>query len=243
VMRRGGWGTSLPPAGIRGLIRQVAQKGRPMVAALGLEERLLRWWRTKAPAGAMSSFVSRPRLLSGATVGLIGWGTSARAFAVGLLQAQARVLVFSEHASESELRAAGVVPAGLGDVLAAEIVSLHRGLTSGTRHFLGAVELAKLRPGALLINVARGALIEPVALVARLKRGDVFACLDTFQDEPLAATDPLRALPNVFLTAHIGGGSAEMHAAAADEVVAKIAGFLRGERIQGLSAERLAMMT
>src|SRR6202030_540544 len=98
-------------------------------------------------------------------------------------------------------------------------VSLHRGLTPATRHFLGAAELARLRPGAVLINVARGALIAPDALLARLRQGDVFACLDTFEEEPLAASHPLRSLPNVFLTSHIAGGSPDMHAAAAEEVV------------------------
>jgi phosphoglycerate dehydrogenase-like enzyme/predicted dehydrogenase len=242
LMRLGGWGTNLPPAGLRGLVRRIARRGRPMAAALGVEEQLLRWWRAGTPS-VTGSYTPHPRLLRGATVGLIGWGSSARAFAVRLLQAEARVLVFSEHAPESELRHAGVVLAALGDVLAAEIVSLHRGLTPATRHFLGAAELARLRPGALLINVARGALIEPAALVARLRRGDVFACLDTYEEEPLASTNALRALPNVFLTAHIGGGSADMHAAAADEVVGKIAAFMRGEEIQTVTDERLATMT
>ncbi len=243
VMRSGGWGTSLPPAGLRGLVRQLARRGRPLAAALGVEEQLLRWWRAKASSWAMGSLTAQPQLLRGATVGLIGWGGSARALALRLLQAEARVLVFSEHAPASELRDAGAVPAALGDALAADIVSLHRGLTAATRHFLGAAELARLRPGAVLINVARGALIEPAALMARLQRGDVFACLDTYEDEPLASTDSLRALPNVFLTAHIGGGSAQMHAAAGDEVVAKVAAFLRGEEVQALSGARLATMT
>ena len=219
LMRRGGWGTSLTPAGLRGLLRQAARQGRPLAAALGLEAALLRWWRATQPVAVTGAYAPRARLLRGATVGLIGWGTSAQAFAARLLQAQARVMVFSEHASESELRDAGAVPAALGQVLACEIVSLHRGLTPATRHFLGAAELARLRPGALLINVARGALIEPAALLARLRRGDVFACLDTYEEEPLARAHPLRALPNVFLTSHLGGGSADMHAAAATEVV------------------------
>ena len=80
-------------------------------------------------------------------------------------------------------------------------------------------------------------------MLARLRRGDVFACPDTYEAEPLARTHPLRALPNVFLTSHLGGGSADMQAAAADEVVAKVAAYLRGEPVETLSAERLATMT
>jgi phosphoglycerate dehydrogenase-like enzyme len=123
------------------------------------------------------------------------------------------------------------------------VVSLHRGLTRDTQHFLGAAELARLRPGAVLINVARGALIEPAALLARLKKGDIFACLDCFPEEPLAAANPWRHLPNVFLTSHIAGGSVDMHAAAAAEVVEKVAAFLAGDAPQVITAARLGTMT
>jgi len=176
---------------------------------------------------------------------LIGWGENARAFAVRLLGAGARVLVYSEHASESDISAAGagVSRASLSEVLAADIVSLHRGLLPETRHFLGAPELAQLRPGAILINVARAALIEPTALLERLRRGDVFACLDVFEEEPLGGSDPLRKLPNVFLTSHLAGGSRDMQSAAANEVVRKIAAHLSGDTGNTLSPQRLRTMS
>ena len=128
-------------------------------------------------------------------------------------------------------------------MLAADIVSLHRGLNKLTRHCLGVSELARLRPGAVLINVARGELIEPNALLARLQFGDIFACLDTFEDEPLAASHPLRRLPNVFLTSHIAGGSSDMHAAAAEEVVRKVVAHLQGDDVASISAGHLRTMT
>jgi phosphoglycerate dehydrogenase-like enzyme len=137
----------------------------------------------------------------------------------------------------------GVVSVSLGEALAADIVSLHRGLTPATQHFLGAAELAKLRPGAVLINIARGALIEPAALFERLRQGDIFACLDTYEEEPLPHDSPLRRLPNVFLTSHIAGGSPEMHEAAAAEVVGKIVAWLGCESLAPLASGRLSMMT
>jgi len=136
-----------------------------------------------------------------------------------------------------------VASVSLGEALAADIVSLHRGLTPATRHFLGAAELERLRPGTVLINIARGALIEPKALAARLSRGDIFACLDSYEEEPLAANDPLRALPNVFLTSHIAGGAPQMHAAAAEEIVAKLLAHLDGRSADTIPADRLATMT
>jgi phosphoglycerate dehydrogenase-like enzyme len=153
------------------------------------------------------------------------------------------VVVFSEHASAEALRQAGVTPASLGEALAADIVSLHRGLTPQTHHDLGAAELARLRPGAILINVARARLIDPEALLARLKKGDIFACLDVFEDEPPPRDHPLRRLPNVFLTSHIAGGSRDTQASAIGEVIGKIERHLDGDTSQAVRRERLRTMT
>jgi phosphoglycerate dehydrogenase-like enzyme len=128
-------------------------------------------------------------------------------------------------------------------VLAADIVSLHRGLSPATRHCVSASELSRLRPGAVLINVARGALIEPDALIARLRRGDIVACLDTFEQEPLPRRHPLRRMPNVFLTSHIAGGSPDMHAGAVREVIDKVSRHLGGDPVEAITARRLAAMT
>jgi phosphoglycerate dehydrogenase-like enzyme/predicted dehydrogenase len=244
VMHGGGWGTTLRTPGLRGMVKRTARNLRPTIRAAGLESFFLGVWKAAKPLVEVPG--DRPvaaRDLQGATVGLIGWGANARAFAERLARAQARVLVYSEHATEGDISRAGAARVSLAEVLAADIVSLHRGLNKSTRHCLGAAELAKLRPGTLLINVARGALIEPAALIARLTQGDVFACLDTYEEEPLAASHPLRSLPNVFLTSHIAGGSPDMHAAAAEEVVQKVAAYLAGDGIDSISAEQLVTMT
>jgi phosphoglycerate dehydrogenase-like enzyme/predicted dehydrogenase len=243
LMRRGGWGTALPPPGARGAVLAAARTLRPVLISLGLEPLLLKAWRSPLLSGAASLAPGSPRELRGASVGLIGWGASAHAFAVRLVAAGARVLAWSEHACPEEIERSGARPASLSEALAADIVSLHRGLTPATRHFLGAAELARLRPGSTLINIARGALIEPQALLARLKQGDVFACLDSFEEEPLPASHPLRRASNVFLTSHIAGGSSDLHAAAAREVLDKISRDLDGEPDQAVSRERLRTMT
>jgi len=176
-------------------------------------------------------------------VGLLGWSANARAFATRLLAAGATVAVFSEHADPDDIRRAGAAPVSLDEALAAEIVSLHRGLTLQTRHFLGPAELARLRPGAVLINVARAGLIDPHALLARLKHGDVFACLDVFEVEPPDTADPLRRLPNAFLTSHIAGASLELKAAALKEVIYKIDLHLAGDPGVSVLRDRLRTMT
>ncbi len=244
VMRAGGWGTVTRPQGFKGSLMRAARRLRPAIQVVGLEALALRLFRMASPlAGVAGHGTARPRDLRGTIVGLVGWGENARAFAERLRGVQAHVLVFSEHASKDDIRRSGAVPASLSEVLAADVVSLHRGLTERTRHCLGPPELAKLRPGALLINIARGALIEPNALLARLKRGDIFACLDTFEEEPLIGPHSLRNLPNVFLTSHIAGGSLDNHAAAAVEVVGKVAAHLADDRAPSISAERLWTMS
>jgi phosphoglycerate dehydrogenase-like enzyme/predicted dehydrogenase len=244
AMRAGGWGTRPRPQGMTGWLQQTGRAMRPTMRSLGIESLASKLWKrllsaTHTPQPGNTA----ARDLRGAAAGLIGWGANARAFAAKLAQAQARVLVYSEHAAADDIIASGATPASLDEVLAADIVSLHRGLTPRTRHFLGAPELDKLRAGTVLINVARGALIEPDALIARLRRGDIFACLDTYEEEPLPRSHPLRKIENVFLTSHIAGGSPDMHAAAADEVIGKVIAHLEGDSLNTVSIERLRNMT
>ncbi|HEX3756679.1 MAG TPA: NAD(P)-dependent oxidoreductase, partial [Rhizomicrobium sp.] len=163
IMRHGGWGSTAPAKGPKGMLRQAGRRLRPAFRVAGLEPVLLQLWRKAATSAGASSVGLASRDMKGATVGLIGWGANATAFARRLHGAGARVIVWSEHTTTAELE--GVAPASLNEALAADIVSLHRGLTPATRHFLGAAELARLRPGTVLINIARGALIEPNALL------------------------------------------------------------------------------
>ncbi len=244
VMCSGGWGTVPQKTGLTGWLLRAARGSRPIIKAAGLDLTFLRLWRaTASKLRVPGAGTARPRDLQGATVGLVGWGENARAFAERLGRARAQVLVYSEHAAEADIRRSGAIPASLAEVLASDIVSLPRGLTEDTRHCLGAAELAKLRPGTVLINIARGALIEPNALLNRLKLGDIFACLDTYEEEPLIAPHPLRRLRNVFLTSHIAGGSLDNYAAAAVEVVQKVAAHLNGDATQSISAKRLRSMS
>jgi phosphoglycerate dehydrogenase-like enzyme/predicted dehydrogenase len=244
AMRAGEWGTGSGLSALHQLIRAIGFGARPIIRALGLEPLALRLWRRSPKLrGDTGQKHATSSELRGAAVGLIGWGANARAFALMLVKAGARVLVYSEHAEPSDIVKTGAIQTSLDEVLASDIVSLHRGLTPNTRHFLSAAELAKLRPGVVFINVARGALVDADALLARLKQGDIFACLDTYEEEPLSRSHPLRKMKNVFLTSHIAGGSRDMHAAAAEEVVQKIIAHLEGVTVKSISKEQLRTMT
>ena len=240
LMRGGAWGTHASAHGLRAFLRRAARPLLPLLRRTGLFERAKR----ASAALQLSAGDAEPRELRGATAGLIGWSANACALAERLAAAGARVVVWSEHAAPEEIAASGAARVSLAEALAADIVSLHRGLTPQSRHFLGAPELAQLRPGSVLINIARGALIEPAALLERLRRRDVFACLDTFEQEPSPADDPLRALPNVFLSSHIAGGSRDMREAATREVAAKVSEFLaQGATQHAIAPQRLRTMS
>ncbi len=113
---------------------------------------------------------------------------------------------------------------------AADFISIHAPLTPQTRHLVGARELSLMKPTSVLINTARGPIVDEQALVQALKNGRIFAAgLDVFEDEP-ALADGLPDLPNVVLAPHIGSASIETRTAmallAADNAIA----ILRGER-------------
>lgn len=92
---------------------------------------------------------------------------------------------------------------------ASDVVVLAAASNEGTRHLLGRREIAAMRKGAVLVNIARAALVDTDALVARLKKGDMYAAIDVFDKEPLPKNHPLRKLPNAWLTPHRAGGVLE----------------------------------
>ena len=138
--------------------------------------------------------------LTGKTLGLIGFGGIAAEVARLAGGMGMRVIAWNRTPKTH----AGVEFTSLERLLAeSHVVSLHLLLTDETRGFLSAGRLAAMRPGAILVNTARGALVEEAAMIAALASGALgHAALDVFPVEPLPAGDPLTALPNVTLSAH-----------------------------------------
>ena len=138
--------------------------------------------------------------LTGKTLGLIGFGGIAAEVARIALGSGMRVLAWNR----SPKKFAGVEFVDLEALLArSDVVSLHLLLNDETRGFLSRQRIASMRPGAILVNTARGALVDEAAMIDALKSGHLrHAGLDVFNTEPLPADHPLTKLPNVTLSAH-----------------------------------------
>ncbi|MBX5465059.1 MAG: hypothetical protein IRZ26_05835, partial [Clostridia bacterium] len=123
----------------------------------------------------------------------------------------------------------GVAWSGLEELLGrSDVVSLHLPLTAETYHLLDAGRLALLRPGSLLVNTARGALVDEEALLAALERGRPAAAALDVREEPLREPDPLAGHPRVLLTPHVAGWSREALAAVERRVLGELARRLPG---------------
>jgi len=176
-----------------------------------------------------------PRLpglsLAGKTVGLVGFGAIGRQTARLLAAFDCRLLAYDPLLNEATAAALGVRAAALDELLAAaDFVSLHAPALPETRGLVDASFLAKMKPGASLINTARGELVDEAALYDALANGRLRgAALDAFQTEPPGADNPLLALPNVIATPHMGahtdGATTIMGRMALDDCLA----VLRGE--------------
>lgn len=149
---------------------------------------------------------SRERELNGLTVGVVGFGKIGRRLAELLAPFQCPLLVYDPYVHPDSLPT-GAELVGL-DALCerSEVVVVCAASNAGSKALLVAGHLDRLRPGAVFVNVARSAIVDSGALLARLQRGDISAALDVFDLEPLALDDPLRSLPNAYLTPHRAGG-------------------------------------
>jgi glyoxylate reductase len=172
------------------------------------------------------------RDLTGKTLGIIGLGEIGKAVARRALGFGMRV-VYNSRQRKPEVEAELSVgwrelPALLAE---ADYVSLHMALNEETKGIIGARELAQMKPDAVLINTARGGVVDQAALVQTLREGSIGgAGLDVFESEPLASDDPLLGLDNVVVAPHLGSATVETRTRMSDLAVDNLLAFFRGER-------------
>ncbi|HSD53466.1 MAG TPA: hydroxyacid dehydrogenase [Burkholderiales bacterium] len=170
------------------------------------------------------------RETSGRTLGVVGFGGIGRLVAK-LAQGLGMKVLANDAAitaADAVWRESGVAYRGLDDLLAeSDAVTLHVPLTQTTRHLISAGRLARMKRGAVLINTARGGVIDEDALAESLAGGHLAgAALDVFEIEPLPAGSPLAGAPNLVLTPHIAGVTREANARVSGMIAEKVAAAL-----------------
>ncbi len=172
------------------------------------------------------------RRLHGRVLGLIGFGNIPRALAPKAKALGLRVVTHDPYVSKDVLAAAGVEGVGFDELLAmSDFVSVHAPLLPATRGLMNAQTFAKMKKGALLINTARGPLVDEAALVAALDSGQLGgAALDVVATEPLAKDSPLIGRDNVILTPHTAFYSVEALEELQTKCASDVARVLSGEK-------------
>jgi D-3-phosphoglycerate dehydrogenase len=148
--------------------------------------------------------------LTGKTVGLVACGYIGRRLIELLRPFRADVLVYDPYIPRVLADVYDMTITSLENVMSlSDVVVVLAPLTERTKGLVGAAQLALLKPGAVFVNVSRGPVVDSDALIERLREGDVIACLDVFDPEPVPVDSPLRTMQNVFLSPHIAGVTAE----------------------------------
>ncbi|MDR0882303.1 MAG: hydroxyacid dehydrogenase [Candidatus Adiutrix sp.] len=173
--------------------------------------------------------------IGGKTLGLIGFGAVGRKVAALARGFGMTVLAHDPLLNDSQITAGGAKPASIADILAgADFVSLHLPKTKETANLINAETLAKMKKGAILINCARGGLVDEAALAAALKSGHLAgAAFDVFAAEPPAADNPLLALDNFIATPHLGASTAESQVNVAVAVARQMIAYFQSGALEG----------
>ena len=175
--------------------------------------------------------LSAYRTLSELNVGVIGYGRIGREVCARLKPFKCRVGVFDPVVKKSVIRTAGYVPLGFDELLStSDVLTLHCPSTAKTRKLLNSATFAKMKEGSLLVNVARGDLVDAAALIAALKNGKLSAAaLDVFETEPFPKDSPILQMPNVPLSPHIACASVNAIKRLREGVANHVARAIRGE--------------
>ncbi|MBN6055186.1 D-2-hydroxyacid dehydrogenase family protein [Nonomuraea sp. RK-328] len=204
---------------------------------LGLARRIPDESRALREGGPWQSTIGQD--LHGRTLGLIGLGKLGTRVARVATAFGMDVLAWSQNLTHERAAEAGArLAAGKEDLLRrSDFVSIHLVLSDRTRGLLGEAELRAMRPHAHLVNTSRAAIVDQAALLRALREGWIAgAGLDVFETEPLPSGDPLRTLPNVLATPHLGYVTERNYRTFYTEAVEDIAAFLAGAPVRRLTA-------
>lgn len=178
------------------------------------------------------------------TVGVISAGFVGRHMIKLLQNFNVDVLVYDPFITDAQAEEMGAKKAELNDLLSAsDVISIHAPSIPATDNMLNADNLPLIKDGAVLINTARGSIINEEALIAELSKNRFFACIDVTNPEPPTQDNPLRRLPNVALTPHIAGAIANGQKRIAKHICEELTRCEQGEKMRTeLDASKLSSM-
>lgn len=181
----------------------------------------------------LPSSLDQMKTLRDQTVGIVGFGRIGREVVARLAPFKCRRLVFDPVVPADTIRAAGCEPADLATIIAeSDILTLHCPSTAQTRRLVNKSSIAQMKRGSILINLARGDLVETDALVEALQSGQLgAAAIDVCDPEPIPAGHPLRQLPNVIVASHIASASVKAVRTLRETAAGLAAKALRGEKL------------
>jgi len=176
--------------------------------------------------------------LDGKVLGLVGLGRLGRRMARYGAVLGMQIVAWSRNLTPELAEQGGATYVPLDALLEqADVVSLHMVLSDSTRGLIGTVQLARMKPGAILVNTSRGPLVDEAALIATLRAGRLIAALDVYDREPLPQDHPFRGLPNTVLTPHLGYVTQATMRAFHQQGIENVLAFLRGTPIRVLHPE------
>lgn len=174
--------------------------------------------------------------LQGKTLGIIGLGHIGREVAKRAKAFGMKLLYFdpvpAEEDVEAELR---IEPVDLNDLLErSDVVTIHVPLMASTRHLIGPEEIARLKPGAILVNTSRGPVVDNAAVARAANEGRIVAGIDVYDPEPPPEDHPLRSASNVVLSPHIAGTTRESVVRIMAAAIDNLSRFANGERVRDI---------
>jgi phosphoglycerate dehydrogenase-like enzyme len=175
--------------------------------------------------------------LAGKTLGIVGLGRLGARLARYAIALDMNVIAWSPNLTEAKAREAGASLVSKPDLMArSDAISVHMVLSPRSRGLIGAEDIARMKPNAILINTSRGPLIDEAALIDAVKAGRIVAALDVYDKEPPPPDHPLRASSHTVLTPHLGYGVAEIWRDFYPRSVENALAFLDGAPIRILNA-------
>ena len=177
-------------------------------------------------------------------IGVIGAGYAGKHFIKLLQHFDVDVLLYDPTLDEQQCQAMGAKKTELDSLMMnSDVISIHAPSIPKTRHLINAVNLSLMKDRAVLINTARGTIIDEAALISELKLGRISACIDVTDPEPPSEFNELRDLPNVILTPHIAGSVSNGKKRIGDLIIEELTTFLADGSLQyEIKPEKLSIL-